>query len=92
MIAFNKMDRFGFQPTLENLCSTQFQVLEQNDTIAFIENVSKGVLDDTWTVSGLWHGFTRPFMAAGNALPFVWKFQYVGHLTHGAGRLAHLEP
>jgi hypothetical protein len=38
---------------------------------------------------GFRRGFGKPFMTAGDAFPFVRKFQDVVHLAHRAGWFAH---
>ena len=92
MIALHQADGFGFRSAFEHLRpAAQFQILDQDDTVAVREHVAVGVLDDADGVRCIRPGFTRLFVTAGDALMAFRIFQHLGHLAHRTGRFAHKE-
>ena len=90
VIAIHQANRFGFRSAFEHLVPTaQFQILDQDDTIAVGEYIAMGILDDPFRCRGLRLGFPRPLMATSDAFPFLGEFQYFSHFAHWAGWFAH---
>ena len=92
MITVHEADRFGLRSTFEHLVATaEFQILDQNDTVAIRQCMAVGVLDDAGGVRRVRLRLARPLVTAGDAFVALGVFQDVGHLAHWAGRFAHEE-
>ena len=89
MVAVHEADGLGFRAALEHRRTAEFQILDEDDAIAIREDVAVGVLHAARAGGDFGRGFARPFVAAGDAFPFVGKFQNVIHLAHWAGGFAH---
>ena len=89
MVAIYEADGLGFGTALEHGGTAEFQIFDEDDAIAISEDIAVGVFDDARAVGDFGCGFARPFVAAGDAFPFVGKFQNVVHLAHRAGRFTH---
>jgi hypothetical protein len=75
VIAIHQADGFGLRATLDYLvAAAQFQILDQDNTIAVREHVAMGILDDARNFRCIRLGFARPLVTAGDAFPFFRKY------------------
>lgn len=90
MIFIDEADGFGFRSAFKNSGGTaQRKILDQDHTVAVVQHGAMGILDHSGGVRGFGLRRAFPFMAAGETLSFFRVIHHIGHLTHGAGRLAH---
>jgi len=85
MVAVAEADGLGLRAALEHGRAAEFQVFDEDDAVAVGEHVAVGVLDHARAGGRFRRGFARPFVAAGDAFPFIRMVQNLVHLAQWAG-------
>ena len=89
MVAIHEANGLGLGTAFEHGRAAEFQIFDEDDAIAIGKDIAVRVFHHARAVGDFGCSGARPFVTAGDAFPFIGKFQNVIHLAHRASRFAH---
>jgi len=85
VITLAQPDRLGLGSPLEHGGTSQFEVLDQDNTVPVTQDNPIGILHDTGSIGDIRLGLLGPFKGTGDALPFVGVGDHLFHRAFWAG-------